>query len=489
MAWYISGDYPYNETPEISLPQWTPKMRWISDTDDYPHFSTATVPPDIPQWTPKMRWTFKYSEDGYPTFSVFLPKIDYCLPVRHLIDEICIYDMKETDFSHWGLRILTPTVCSITEELNGLYELELDHPIDSEGAWKSIIDLNIIKAQGQLFRIYRKIKSMDSSGNFSIKVNARHIFYDLNDRLLLDIRTPEYNGQGIIAFLINSAYKVDKQPMGYDFSGTSDITDTYYSEYYNNISIVSALIGAENSFVNSLGGELYRDNFEFSINKRRNHSEDSAFSIVYGRDMLAIEETVDYSDICTYLIASDNFGSVRYQWWKYENSTSAYFPHAVIKYLQFNYDDANTSIERLIRDSRAYFEAHCFPEINYTVTFANLKDTELYKDFLNLQDCNVGDTGTVYHEELGISTVQKIIKKTVDVLTGETVSIELGKLRNSFTRTPTTLNISSGNSEADKLARQLADLNKITIGTNIENIEKYVIRDIENYNISTLEGN
>lgn len=488
MAWYISGDYPYNEAPEISLESWTPKMRWIAG-EEYPQFSTATEIPDNQTWIPKMRWTFRHSEDGYPTFSVFLPKINYCLPVRHLTDEICIYDMKETDFSHWGLRILTPTACSITEELNGLYELELDHPIDSEGAWKSIIDLNVIKACGQLFRIYRKVKSMDSSGNFSLKVNARHIFYDLNDRLLIDVRTPEYNGQGIISFLLSSAYKVDKQPMGYDFSGTSDITDTYYSEYYNNVSIVSALLGAENSFINSLGGELYRNNFEFSINKRREHSEDSAFSIVYGRDMLAIEETVDYSDICTYLIASDNFGSVRHQWWKYENSTSAYFSHAVIKYLQFNYDDATTSVERLIRDSRAYFEAHCFPDINYSVTFANLKNTELYKDFLNLQQCEIGDTGTIYHEELGISTVQKVIKKTIDVLTGETTSIELGKLRGSFTRTPTTYSISSGNSDTDKIARQLAELNKITIGTNITNIEKYIIREVENYNISTLEGN
>lgn len=489
MAWYISGDYPYNEAPEISLESWTPKMRWISDTDDYPHFSTATVHPDIPRWTPKMRWTFKYSEDGYPTFSVFLPKVDYCLPVRHLTDEICIYNMKETDFSHWGLRILTPTACTITEELNGQYELELEHPVDSEGVWKSIIDLNIIKACGQLFRIYRKIKSMDSSGNFSIKVNARHIFYDLNDRLLLDIRTPEYNGQGIISFLLSSAYKVDKQPMGYDFSGASDITDTYYSEYYNNVSIVSALLGAENSFINSLGGELYRNNFEFSINRRREHSADNAFSIIYGRDMLAIEETVDYSNMCTYLVAMNNFGQAHFWWWIYENSTSDYFPHAVVKYVQFNYDDAATAMERLTRDSKSYFETYKFPDINYTVTFANLKDSELYKDFLGLQKCEIGDTGTIYHEELGISTVQKVIKKTIDALTGETTSIELGKLRGSFTRTPTTYNISSGNSDTDKIARQLAELNKITIGTNITNIEKYIIREVENYNISTLEGN
>ena len=185
----------------------------------------------------------------------------------------------------------------------------------------------------------------------------------------------------------------------------------------------------------------------------------------------------------------NNFGQAHFWWWIYENSTSDYFPHAVVKYVQFNYDDAATAMDRLTRDSKAYFETYKFPDINYTVTFANLKDSELYKDFLGLQKCEIGDTGTIYHEELGISTVQKVIKKTIDALTGETTSIELGKLRGSFIRTPTTYNISSGNSDTDKIARQLAELNKITIGTNITNIEKYIIREVENYNISTLEGN
>ena len=57
----------------------------------------------------------------------------------------------------------------------------------------------------------------------------------------------------------------------------------------------------------------------------------------------------------------------------------------------------------------------------------------MYKDFIGLQECNLGDTGTVYHEVLGISTTQQIVKKTINGITGETISIELGSLRKSFT--------------------------------------------------------
>ena len=75
-----------------------------------------------------------------------------------------------------------------------------------------------------------------------------------------------------------------------------------------------------------------------------------------------------------------------------------------------------------------------YPKINYKVKFANLKNADLYKDFIGLAECNVGDTGNIYCEELGISTLQKVIKKTIDVLTGDTVSIELGNMQSSLTR-------------------------------------------------------
>ena len=57
---------------------------------------------------------------------------------------------------------------------------------------------------------------------------------------------------------------------------------------------------------------------------------------------------------------------------------------------------------------------------------------ELYKDFVGLAAFNVGDIGTVYSEELGIWTSQQIVKSTIDAVTGEVLSIELGSLRKSI---------------------------------------------------------
>ena len=79
-----------------------------------------------------------------------------------MYDYISVFAPDETDFSHNGLRILVPTSCEITEVLNGEYSLTITHPHDEWGNWKYIRENYIIKAQGQLFRIYRKSWSATS---------------------------------------------------------------------------------------------------------------------------------------------------------------------------------------------------------------------------------------------------------------------------------------------------------------------------------------
>ena len=58
----------------------------------------------------------------------------------------------------------------------------------------------------------------------------------------------------------------------------------------------------------------------------------------------------------------------------------------------------------------------------------------MYKNFINLQNYNIGDTVDIYCEELDITTNQKVVKKTIDAITNNTISIELGASRSSLTR-------------------------------------------------------
>ena len=208
---------------------------------------------------------------------------------------ISVYAPNEVDFSHNGLRILIPTECTITEVLNGEYSLSITHPRDEWGCWKYIRENYIIKAQGQLFRIYRKTLSMSSDGSYQIKADAMHISYDLNYYFIRDARPTLLTGEQALKYIVTHTYTsvgsttVEHPTARFNFSTDikpvpgEETADDYKTAYYEKMSVTKALIGADNCFVTTWGGEIYRDNFNITINKRR--GRDNAFAIRYGVDM------------------------------------------------------------------------------------------------------------------------------------------------------------------------------------------------------------
>lgn len=92
---------------------------------------------------------------------------------------INVYDSKETNFEANGLVVLNDCKsCFITQEINGNYFLDLEYPIDSRGKYKYLQGWNIIKADGQLFRIPIQTNTQQNN-SLSVQVTANHVFYDL----------------------------------------------------------------------------------------------------------------------------------------------------------------------------------------------------------------------------------------------------------------------------------------------------------------------
>jgi len=57
---------------------------------------------------------------------------------------ICVYEADSSDFSGNGLGVLTPSECSVTETLNGEWELTLVHPLDDLGKWQRLTEGRIL---------------------------------------------------------------------------------------------------------------------------------------------------------------------------------------------------------------------------------------------------------------------------------------------------------------------------------------------------------
>lgn len=93
-----------------------------------------------------------------------------------------LYPAGETEFTSNGLGRLSDTIrCTVTEERNGQYELELTYPVAGLH-YGDICEERIIAATHdetgdiQPFRIYKITRPMDGK----VTVFARHISYQLS---------------------------------------------------------------------------------------------------------------------------------------------------------------------------------------------------------------------------------------------------------------------------------------------------------------------
>ncbi len=58
---------------------------------------------------------------------------------------ICVYPADCTDFSNNGMGTVSPSSCTVTETLNGEWELTLVHSLDAHDKWRKLTDGNILR--------------------------------------------------------------------------------------------------------------------------------------------------------------------------------------------------------------------------------------------------------------------------------------------------------------------------------------------------------
>ncbi len=93
--------------------------------------------------------------------------------------DIQAYKWNNTNFEFNGDRTLNPYRCILKVQLNGICEIELEHPYDNEKSWTYLENEDIVSvatpwSDKQLFRIYDREKTITG-----LKVYARHIYFDL----------------------------------------------------------------------------------------------------------------------------------------------------------------------------------------------------------------------------------------------------------------------------------------------------------------------
>lgn len=464
--------YPFiaAQTPPADYSPTNGATIWVLDTafDGYPYIRANGLPGAIDHDRAATIWGLNDSiNDGYPYILAVYPVIPvppYAEPPE-IRDGLMVYPPETRDFSQNGICTLRPVSAVHELNYNQAGEITLTHPFDADGKWQSLVPNNIILApltwhgekKPQAFRIYRRVKQMDSAGKKTITVYARHVFYDLMYSSLDNIQLTR-SASATVKYLFENQKGYSAEQPNYFYHLASDawysrddgVTMRNYdislaasqkSVKYQDTNLANALIGDSSSVASTFGLELYVDNFYFSlythaqnVNPQIGNRMDNSFNIRYSFDMENVSEDVDYTNAFTHLFAYDNFGAV----WGSSIAEESFGPYVRPKIIRFSYSDHLTGTagaDRLGVDGERYWLANRDPATSYTAKYAPI-DHDKSRDFLGqLDGREVGDTGTVTNTDIGIqSPGQRIIYKKTDLLTGIVLDIKLGNAPASITR-------------------------------------------------------
>ena len=324
------------------------------------------------------------------------------------------------------------TACEVTEERNGVYELELVYPIGATHANDIVTDC-YIKAKpnqtsaNQLFHIYKVSKPIN--GEFT--VYAEHVSY-----ILSGYPVPTVSASGNAQVAINAILTAAKNQIGKATGFTAATTDISLSSSINlsNVSARAALGGVEGSVLYTYGGEYEFDNYTIKLHKSR--GKDNGVRIAYGKNMTELKCDVDmsasYTGIFGYVKTDDISLTSSYN----VTNTSGISTRILVRDFSSDFGGNAPTQSSLDAAVKKYAEDNDINSIkaSVTVSFVNLAQSPEYANIAPLETVNLCDTVTVYHKELGVNIKAKVIKTVYDTIAEKYTKIELGSARTDMSR-------------------------------------------------------
>ena len=338
----------------------------------------------------------------------------------------------ESEFLTQGLGALSDAIsCTVTEERNGPYELELVYPMKGVH-YSDIQDRYIIWAipspyrDPQPFRVYKHSKPLGGKVTFY----ARHLSYDLSGIPI----NPCGAGSVAAALVALESNAATDSPFSF---WTDKNTEADFSVLAPS-STRSVLGGKEGSILDVYGGEYEWDQFVVKLYNQR--GSNNGVTVRYGKNMTDLLQEKDTGDVVTgiypYWADIDGANLVVCDPRVVEAKGTYSFTRVVPVDFSADFEEAPTP-EQLKAHAEAYMESNKVgvPKVSLTVSFVSLDQTDEYSDLRLLEKVDLCDTVTIQYEELGVDAEAKVIKITTDVLAERYTKIELGDARGSLSDT------------------------------------------------------
>lgn len=351
-----------------------------------------------------------------------------------------LFPKNATTFNTNGLGRLEAISCIMTEERNGIFEIEME--IAETALHASEIEMSSIilakvpdKNDLQAFRVYKITKPI--GGIF--QVAAQHISYQLSF-----IPTMPFA-------VTASASACDQTLQGLKTNAVESCPFTFYTDVttvasYNQTapgSIRSRLGGVEGSVLDQFGGEYSWNNYEVNLLRNRGITTPTV-SLRYGKNITDLNQEENIAETITGIVPfwqdAEGGNLVTLPEKSIDSPYASAYPFKrTVPYDFSSVFEEEPTEAQLRAKAQAYMNAAGIgiPKVSIKLSFISLADTEEFKDVAALQAVNLCDNVGVYFEKLGISTTAKIVSVTYDVLAEKYNEIEIGSLRSSLSATIT----------------------------------------------------
>ena len=202
-----------------------------------------------------------------------------------------LFHPAATDFSTRGLGPLSDCIsCTVTEQRNGIYELEMQYPLTGLH-YEDIADRSIILAipspyrAAQPFRVYQITRNMNGTAT----IYAQHLSYDLAGIPV----TPFSQSSLTMALTWLKTHSAIDNPFSFsaDFSSSASFGFTVPTVCR------SLLGGVDGSLLDVYGGEYEFDGYDVILHRQR--GGDNGVTIRYGKNLTDLSQDSSTADLVT----------------------------------------------------------------------------------------------------------------------------------------------------------------------------------------------